>query len=750
MLSQRASKERSASPARSKFRLACCQCSASWPALRGRLRLARGGGVSLGGEHPLTGTSPVGRDACRLRLARQQEVRDPPVQQPRDRGRHRCAGGIANQVVRKGAAAQHLRRFELAPRFGDVERVRIEHGGGQLGIEAGAGQRRDPGQLQGGCRQLCQPSLDQRPHGRRLRQAIAGVGGTGEQHVLQCLQREHRVAAGVPEQGRRQARGVDLRQRQRLHQFGQQRHVQRSQQDGLQTPCLLQRRAQRRSRCAGVGRPLREAPVQVAEGVRLGQRLQEFDAGVVGEVQVVDDRGAHPRRRRVGQRRIDGAVQQQPLRLARQRRAVAEFGQQQRQRPSPCLVQCRRQRLAREHCTQQPRQQRIGDAGVARPRLHADHPVQAGGKLLQQARLADAALAEQREDAPFRPGACQRRQFDGAADEPRRPHQAGGHHRAACRQCGGAALDRRHQFGRLRRRPGAELVLQPCLEAFEGRDRRAAVAAQVVQPHEPALRVLGQRIAFDQPLRVGQAANDGAAGFAVGCRRGQGRVASIAPAPARGVDPGREVRVFGIVQVAQQLFVAGVLVAGDGRQRIRQVGLHAGSELQPGAAGDEARAGVAAQPEQALAQIRIGLPAVGVGPQQGHRMVRGDRAVEGHQSQQGGVLGRQRQPGRSMGTLQAGPAEQAQPPAIGCGGLRRVGWGGCRHRRPFHGRCRSGHGDRSVGSDAVDCVVGALPLPAGYRARKAGDNAAVKQARPPLVRTWKHGTGGRSGLRRAA
>jgi hypothetical protein len=28
--------------------------------------------------------------------------------------------------------------------------------------------------------------------------------------------------------------------------------------------------------------------------------------------------------------------------------------------------------------------------------------------------------------------------------------------------------------------------------------------------------------------------------------------------------------------------------------------------------------------------------------------------------------------------------------------------------------------------------------------------AAVKQARPPLVRAWKHGTGGRSGLRRAA
>jgi urea transport system ATP-binding protein len=35
------------------------------------------------------------------------------------------------------------------------------------------------------------------------------------------------------------------------------------------------------------------------------------------------------------------------------------------------------------------------------------------------------------------------------------------------------------------------------------------------------------------------------------------------------------------------------------------------------------------------------------------------------------------------------------------------------------------------------------------RPRPAGDNAGVKQARPPLVRSWKHGTGGKSGLHRA-
>ena len=45
---------------------------------------------------------------------------------------------------------------------------------------------------------------------------------------------------------------------------------------------------------------------------------------------------------------------------------------------------------------------------------------------------------------------------------------------------------------------------------------------------------------------------------------------------------------------------------------------------------------------------------------------------------------------------------------------------------------------------------------AAYSGRRAAlqrpsrDNRRVKRARPPLVRAWKHGTGGRSGLRRAA
>ena len=38
---------------------------------------------------------------------------------------------LEDQVVREGAVAQDLRRLELAPGLGDVERMRLEHGGGE-------------------------------------------------------------------------------------------------------------------------------------------------------------------------------------------------------------------------------------------------------------------------------------------------------------------------------------------------------------------------------------------------------------------------------------------------------------------------------------------------------------------------------------------------------------------------------------------------------------------------------------------
>jgi hypothetical protein len=162
----------------------------------------------------------------------------------------------------------------------------------------------------------------------------------------------------------------------------------------------------------------------------------------------------------------------------------------------------------------------------------------------------------------------------------------------------------------------AELVLQAPLEGLERRDRGAAVAAQVVQPHQAALGVLGERVAVGQALRIDQAARDRAARLALRRRARQGRVALLVPALARRLQPARQLGQLLELQRAEELVAAGVLVVGDSRQRRRDVGRDLGRELQRRAAADEGRADVAPHPEQALAQVGVGLLAIDRRPKQ--------------------------------------------------------------------------------------------------------------------------------------
>ena len=179
-----------------------------------------------------------------------------------------------------------------------------------------------------------------------------------------------------------------------------------------------------------------------------------------------------------------------------------------------------------------------------------------------------------------------------AADQARRPQQAGRRRRPPRRQRAAAALDRRQQLDRLGRGPGAELVLQALLEALEGGDRRGPVAAQVVQAHQPALAVLGQRVALDQALRVDQAAGHGAFVFAARGRGGQGRGALFLPLPALLSQPLGQLGKRVEVEVAEQFLERGMLVAVDPLERLRQVGLHRLLQLQPGAAAEQRQPGV--------------------------------------------------------------------------------------------------------------------------------------------------------------
>ena len=71
-----------------------------------------------------------------------------------------------------------------------------------------------------------------------------------------------------------------------------------------------------------------KAPVQPGERVGLHQRLQELDAGVVGEVQIINDHGPQFACHGVAERGVDRALQQQPLGFAGQRHGVPQLRQQ--------------------------------------------------------------------------------------------------------------------------------------------------------------------------------------------------------------------------------------------------------------------------------------------------------------------------------------------------------------------------------------------------------------------------------------
>ena len=214
------------------------------------------------------------------------------------------------------------------------------------------------------------------------------------------------------------------------------------------------------------------------------------------------------------------------------------------------------------------------------------------------------------------------------------------------------------------------------LESLEGGDRRGAIAAQVVQAHQAALRVLGERIDRDQLLRVDEAARERA--IVLAARRGRGervRAPGAPVAPLR-LQPLGELGQAGVIVVAEQLADGRVLVARDPLERRRQVGVHVRRELQQRAAGNQRRAGLATQPIEPLAQARVRLARRRRRPEQRAETIDADRPGERGQAQQGGVLGREHE--AACADLQRGRAEQDEADR--------------RRRRRIVGERRGGHG----------------------------------------------------------
>jgi hypothetical protein len=152
-------------------------------------RLACRGRVCLGRGAPVERARPVRRDRGRRSTRGLQPLGDAPVQGTRDRLGHRCSHRLEDEVVRERAVADHVRRLELAPGLGEVEHVQVQHRAGQLGRELAAEQRGGTRELERRRREAREAAFDQRPDGRRLRQA-GGVAAASDRHRLQRLEHE--------------------------------------------------------------------------------------------------------------------------------------------------------------------------------------------------------------------------------------------------------------------------------------------------------------------------------------------------------------------------------------------------------------------------------------------------------------------------------------------------------------------------------------------------------------------------------
>ena len=203
-------------------------------------------------------------------------------------------------------------------------------------------------------------------------------------------------------------------------------------------------------------------------------------------------------------------------------------------------------------------------------------------------------------------------------------------------------LERRQQCQCLGRGPRADFVFQHPLTAIERHQRSGAVAGQVVQPDDAAVRDFRRRLKRQQLARMRQRIAPVAGVFGHLRQLAQRQVNAVTAALALLFKPDGELAAGGGRGVAEH--VVGVV------QIVRQ----AGGQGQRGAAADSIEAERLAQLEQPLAQRIARRVGIAVGPQQ-----RG----------QAGPRGRpfQRQPGKQRGVAW----RQRKHRAVRIGGARR-------------------------------------------------------------------------------
>ena len=591
----------------------------------------------------------MGCHARRRRAARRQRMRDIALQQQRDLRWRRAKRGFAHQVVRKSRAVHQLRRAQFLHRIGEFERATAEQTRSKLDVERLGSHRRGARQSARERRNLFEALLDQGRQivGQRGCVGPARHGARGEPGA-DGAQHEQGVASGAPRERVHPACGLPARQCECLHQQRDLGSVQRCQQH--RRPLI---------ECHG---PLRPGPVrnQPAGATLRRQRQQQIDRSRIGELQVIDrdagQPGAAPVIDRVAQRlaqpkRAEGVGR----RSAQRGRQARQFGRGPRR--------CRRAEACRQ-CRQQRGKQRIRHGRITGTRVDCDPSGSGGHEVGKQAGLAYSRLALNAHRLTCLQRSRDVRQGAVAADEMGRTQQR---QRQWRRRCGGrcAGLDLRRERLRLRSGGDADLACKQFVAAPVGRQRRRAVPAQVVQPHQPAVRVLDDRRLGDEPLGVRQRCGDAAGRLVLFGQCCQRLLQTPAPALARRTQPSGQIRV-GVVgfDAGQQLAGCVVRVGTQAGLRLIDVVLQHVGQANRCVACDDVGAEGPLEAKDALAQADVGLPRCAVGPQQRRSARPLDRAFGGKQQQQQRVARGQRLLGPA-GNRPARRAEQGDAPPPG-------------------------------------------------------------------------------------
>ena len=577
------------------------------------------------------GGDPVPGHPRRLARMRGEPACHGRVRVARDLGRHGRERGLVDQIVREAAVAQHLRRFELAPGARELQGRLRQHALGELDAEVERRDRRQPRQGQGHRRKLRQAPLDELLHRlrprRRLarcqhRQAAVGPG------LLQGLEHEQRIAAGALQQVGSEVDATHAGQRERVDELRDLAFVERRQGHARRNGDVEQGVVERAQMGSGFRGPVGQHPAQRARAraivtrvarpfvVGVDQRLQHLERGRIGEVQVVDEQPVERRRR--AEQRAHRALQHVALAFALAGPPCSPFGQDARD-----LVAYRRQqdrhgavlRLL-EHGAQQPRQGGERHAGIARPAGAAHRVRLAFGKGIEQPRLAQARLAEHGAHPPRAPCLLQRFELAHAADQARRAQHA--HRQRPARGFGrvlGERFDARAQRFGLGVGRDAEYALEHVAAVIEGGECRGTVAAQVVQPHDAAVRMLGGGIALDELLCGGQ--RQGELPGALVARGGIGQPLGALGAAllARCAQPRPEPARVGLGHADEQLARGAALAV--------EVDGDVGAQARHGGAFEQVDAQELPQAKAPLAQIGERALLVDVGPE--HRRQRGAR-----------------------------------------------------------------------------------------------------------------------------